>query len=73
MNQSVEQGRDKGDARELLPRLLSEVYDDRIEELALGLGRPIEEVESWISGAEQIDEDGEMKIHGLAEQRLGGE
>jgi hypothetical protein len=51
---------------------LSEVYNDQIEELALGLGRPIEEVEAWMNGGEAIDEDGEMKIHGLAEQRLGG-
>lgn len=71
MDQSVEQGRETSDARGLLERLRTEVYYDEYEELALGLGRTTEEVENWLNGSEPIDEDGEMKIHGLAQERLG--
>ena len=70
MAQSVEQGREGADALELLQRLKAEVFDDGNEELALGLGRTTEEIEAWLSGEEVIDEDGEMKIHGLAQERL---
>jgi hypothetical protein len=61
------------DAMELLRRLKSEVFSDSNAELATGLGRSLEEVEAWFNGSEQIDEDAEMKIHGLAQERLGGE
>ena len=40
-------------------------------QLALALGRPLEEVEAWQRETEDIDEDAEMKILGLAEERLG--
>lgn len=73
MDQSVEARRDNSDAKELLQRLKTEVYHDSNEELALGLGRPVEEIEAWFAGSENIDEDAEMKIHGLVEERLGGE
>jgi hypothetical protein len=71
MNQGTEEKRDGADLRSLLERLRTEVYYDENEELALGLGRTTEEVEAWLSGEEEIDEDGEMKIHGLAQERLG--
>lgn len=61
------------DAIELLRRLKSEVFSDSSAELAMGLGRPLEEIDAWFDGSEQIDEDAEMKIHGLAQERLGGE
>jgi hypothetical protein len=61
------------DAMEVLQRLKSEVFSDSSAELATGLGRPLEEVDAWLDGSEQIDEDAEMKIHGLAQERLGGE
>ncbi len=57
----------------LLERLRSEVYNDSNEQLALGMGRPVEEIENWLSGSEQIDEDAEFKIRGLADERLGGD
>ena len=71
MAQSVEQGREGANALELLQRLKSEVFYDENEALALGLGRTTEEIEAWLAGSEEIDEDGEMKIHGLAQERLG--
>ena len=70
MAQSVEQGREGANALELLQRLKSEVYYDENEELALGLGRTTEEIEAWLGGKEVIDEDGEVKIHRLALERL---
>ena len=71
MNQGTEERREGGDVRAILERLKSEVYYDENEALALGLGRTTEEIEAWLSGEEEIDEDAEMKIHGLAEERLG--
>ena len=71
MNQGTEERRDNSDALELLRRLKSEVFYDETEQLALGLGRTTEEVEAWFAGDEEIDEDGEMKIQGLVQERLG--
>ena len=71
MNQGTEEKREGGDVLAALGRLKSEVFDDSNEQLALGLGRTAEEVEAWLSGEEQIDEDAEMKIHGLVQERLG--
>ncbi len=61
------------DATELLNRLKSEVFSDSNAELATAMGRPLEEVDAWFSGSENIDEDAEMKIRGIAQERLGGE
>lgn len=61
------------DALELLRRLKSEVFSDSSAELATAMGRPLEEIDAWFGGSEQPDEDAEMKIHGLAQERLGGE
>jgi len=71
MNQGTEETRENSDALEILERLKAEVFDDSDEHLALALGRPTGEIESWLSGDEEIDEDAEMKIHGLAQERLG--
>jgi hypothetical protein len=61
------------DALELLQRLKTEVFDDSNAELALAMGRPVGEIDAWISGDEEIDEDAEMKIHGIAQERLDEE
>jgi hypothetical protein len=71
MNQGTEESRDTASVLEILKRLKSEVYYDENEALALGLGRTTEEVAAWLGGEEEIDEDAEMKIHGLAKERLG--
>ena len=55
---------------ELLLRLKNEVFDGNDKELSLALGRPGNEVQAWLNGDEEIDEDAEMKIHGLAQERL---
>jgi len=56
---------------ELLQKLKAQAFDSSDEKLALALGRPVEEINSWFAGDEQIDEDAQEKIHGLAQQRLG--
>ncbi len=55
---------------ELLQKLKTQAFDSSDEKLALALGRPVEEINSWFAGDEQIDEDAQEKIHGLAQQRL---
>jgi hypothetical protein len=61
------------DAMSILKQLKTEVYHDSIDELALGLGRPTEEISAWFEGSEEIDEDAEMKIRRLAQERLGNQ
>lgn len=55
---------------ELLTRLRNEVFEGSDSQLALALGRPLDEIENWQREAEAIDEDGEMKIRNLANERL---
>ena len=63
----------QGDPVDLLNKLMTEVYGGSIEGLALGLGRPTDEIDRWMKGSEQIDEDAEFKIRRLCEERLGGD
>lgn len=58
-------------AAQLLTKLRNEVFEGSDMLLSVALGRPLEEVENWQRGTEEIDEDGEMKIRGLAQERLG--
>ncbi len=58
---------------ELLQKLKAQAFDASDEKLALGLGRPVEEIQAWFSGAEEIDEDAQEKIHALAQMRIGSE
>ncbi|MCA1624938.1 MAG: hypothetical protein LC768_02955 [Acidobacteria bacterium] len=58
------------DSLELLKQLKEQAFESSDVHLALAMGRPVEEIEAWFSGAEQIDEDAEMKIHGIAKERL---
>ena len=70
MDQSVEARRDNSEALELLRRLKSEVFEDSDDGLSIALGRELAEIQRWQSGDENIDEDADMKIHGLAKERL---
>ena len=60
----------KASNTDLLHKLKTEVYYGRDELLAEAMGRPVEEIQAWFTGAQQIDEDAEMKIHNLAQERL---
>ncbi len=55
---------------ELLHKLKQEVYKGHNSALALALGRPTSEIDAWFAGSEEIDEDAEMKIIKLADERL---
>ena len=56
---------------QLLTKLRNEVFEGSDSQLALALGRPLEEIENWQRETEEIDEDAEMKIRNLANERLG--
>ena len=54
---------------EQLMKLRNDVFKGSDAELALALGRPTDEVQGWQKG-EQIDEDAEMKIVNLYQERI---
>jgi hypothetical protein len=54
---------------ELLQKLKTQAFDSSDQKLALALGRSVEEITAWLGG-EEIDEDAQEKIHGLAVVRL---
>ena len=60
---------ESSESREILAKLKTEAFESSNQHLALALGRPIEEIDLWLSGGE-IDEDAQEKINGLAQERL---
>jgi plasmid maintenance system antidote protein VapI len=69
-NQAVDnKNSEQADAVAILRNLKDQAFDSSDEKLAQALGRPTEEVEAWISGAEEIDDDGVIKVRGLAQER----
>jgi len=60
---------DETESREHLKRLKTEVFGSDDQQVALAMGRPIEEITEWLGGGE-IDEDAQMKINGIAKERL---
>ena len=56
-------------AQSLLSALCEEGFGGNVEKLALALGRDIDEVNDFLSGDENIDEDLVMKIRGIAQAR----
>jgi hypothetical protein len=70
LNQAVDdRGTRQSGGRALLKRLRDNGFDSSDEKLALALGRPIEEVAAWTSGAELVDDDVIMKARGIAKER----
>ncbi len=72
MNENA-QTDETAESLELLKKLKTQVFESSDEKLALAMGRPVSELEAWFSGTEQIDEDAQEKIHGLAQMRLDSE
>lgn len=71
MNQDKEsKNQQTPDNLELLQKLKQKVYKGHNSALALALGRPTDEIDAWFAGSEEIDEDAEMKIIKLADERL---
>jgi hypothetical protein len=64
-----DQGTDQSEGRALLKRLRDAGFNGSDEQLALALGRPMEEVEGWMGGAEPVDDDVVMKARGIAKER----
>ena len=64
-----DQGTVQSEGRALLKRLRDAGFNGSDEQLALALGRPVEEVEGWTGGAEPVDDDVVMKARGIAKER----
>ena len=63
-----DKGTTQEEARSLLENFCLNGFDD-VDEAALVLGRPAEELTDFINGDEVIDDDLIMKIRGIAQQR----
>jgi hypothetical protein len=64
-----DRGTTQEEARTLLTKLRDQGFDSSDEQLAVALGRPVEEVKGWIEGTEPVDDDVIMKARGIALQR----
>lgn len=64
-----DQGTDQVEAAQILRSLRDNVFEGSDEKLALALGRPIEEMQSWISGDGTIDGDVVLKAKAMATER----
>ena len=56
-------------AKEAMERLLDRGFGGDKFMFALALGRSEEQIEGMLNGAEDIDEDLEMKVRGIAQER----
>ena len=63
-----DQGTTQEEARSLLENFCLNGFDD-IDEAALVLGRPSDELTDFINGDEVIDDDLVMKLRGIAQER----
>jgi hypothetical protein len=64
-----DRGTNQGEGRALLKNLRDQGFDSSDEQLAVALGRPVEEVEAWMNGREPVDDDVIMKARGIATER----
>jgi len=64
-----DRGTGQSEGRAILKRLRDNGFDSSDEKLALALGRPVEEITAWTSGAEIVDDDVIMKARGIAQER----
>ena len=64
-----DRGTNQSEGRALLKKLRDVGFGASDEQLAVALGRPLEEVEGWTGGAAPVDDDVIMKARGIAEQR----
>ena len=70
-NEAVDdRGTSQAEGRALLKELRDRGFDSNDEQLAVALGRPVEEVAAWMSGGgDPVDDDIIMKARGIATQR----
>ena len=64
-----DQGTGQSEGRALLKHLRDAGFNGSDTQLAVALGRPLEEVEGWTGGAESVDDDVVMKARGIAKER----
>ncbi len=64
-----DRGTTQNEAREMLENFCRDGFENDLDEAALALGRPREELEDFLSGDEEIDDDLAMKIRGIAQER----
>ena len=64
-----DRGTDAAGGLALLRRLRDAGFESDNEKCAVALGRPVEEVEAWMDGAEPPDDDIIMKARGIARER----
>ena len=64
-----DRGTDADAGLALLRRLRDEGFEADDLKLSVALGRPVEEVEAWMSGSEPPDDDIIMKARGIAQER----
>jgi hypothetical protein len=62
----ADQGTEQSEAVNILKRIRDAAFDSSNEKLALALGRPTEEIETWTTGAGVVDGDVIMKARQLA-------
>jgi hypothetical protein len=64
-----DRGTNQTEGRAILKRLRDNGFDSSDEKLAVALGRPLEEVQAWMGGADPVDDDVIMKARGIAKER----
>jgi hypothetical protein len=64
-----DRGTDTAGGLALLRRLRDAGFESDDLKFSVALGRPVEEVEAWMSGAEPPDDDIIMKARGIAKER----
>lgn len=64
-----DQNTDQAGAAEILKNLRDNAFDSNEEKLAVALGRPAEEIQSFINGEGTIDDDVLIKARGIALER----
>ena len=62
-------GTTQDEAQELLENFCRDGFENDLNEAALVLGRPREELVDFLSGDEVIDDDLVMKMRGIAQER----
>ena len=70
LDQQVDdKGTDQEEAKRMLTALRDRGFDGDNEDLAVALGRSVEQVTAWMEGSETIDDDVVMKARGIALNR----
>jgi hypothetical protein len=64
-----DRGTDAAGGLALLRRLRDQGFEGDDLKFSVALGRPVEEVEAWMRGAEPPDDDIIMKARGIAKER----